>query len=145
MVKINVLAVGKLREPYWREAAEEYIKRLSRFCKLEVRELAERETLQEEAQDVLRAARGDLIVLAVEGKGLSSEQFARKIQLQCDGGRETTFVIGSSEGLDEAVKRAAKELVSFSAMTFPHRMMRVILLEQIYRAFMINSGSEYHK
>lgn len=145
MIKVNLVCVGKLKERYWREAQEEYAKRLSRFCKLEIRELPERNSLKEEAEDILKACRGYTIALAVEGKGKTSEAFAGEIGGLCDKGEEITFLIGSSCGMHESVKKAAKELLSFSEMTFPHQMMRVILLEQIYRAFMILSGSEYHK
>ena len=86
-----------------------------------------------------------MIALAVEGRSCSSEEFSRSLGALCDRGEEITFVIGSSCGLDSAVKARANELLSFSEMTFPHQMMRVILLEQIYRAFMIRAGSEYHK
>jgi len=110
-----------------------------------VRELPERATLKEEAEDILRNCRGYVIALAVEGKGCSSEQFARKIKSLGDKGEEITFVIGSSCGLHGSVKARADELLSFSEMTFPHQMMRVILAEQVYRAFMINAGAEYHK
>lgn len=145
MVKVNIVCVGKLKESYWRDAVGEYLKRLSRFCKVEIKELPERASLKEEAEDILRACRGYVFALAVEGKQCASEVFAKKIQSLCDRGEEITFVIGSSCGLDGSVKALAKELLSFSEMTFPHQMMRVILLEQIYRAFMINSGAEYHK
>ena len=145
MVKLTVVCVGKLKEGYLREAAAEYLKRLSRFCKIEVKELPERAAPKDEAEDILRALRGRVFVLAVEGKQRSSENFAREIKSSVDRGEEITFVIGSSCGLDERVKAAADELVSFSEMTFPHQLMRVILLEQIYRAFMINAGAEYHK
>ena len=145
MIKVNVVCVGKLKENYWREACAEYAKRLSRFCKIEVKELPERASLEEEAADILRFCRGHIIALAIEGSGCSSEVFARKLKGLCDRGEEITFVIGSSCGLSSGVKAAAKELLSFSEMTFPHQMMRVVLLEQIYRAFMINAGAEYHK
>ena len=145
MVKINFVVVGKLKESFYREAVAEYVKRLSRFCKTEIRELPERASLAEEAADILRALRGYTIALAVEGKGCSSPTFAKKLRALCDQGKEITFVIGSSCGLDESVKRAADELLSFSEMTFPHQLMRVILAEQVYRAFMINAGAEYHK
>ncbi|MDE5897148.1 MAG: 23S rRNA (pseudouridine(1915)-N(3))-methyltransferase RlmH [Clostridia bacterium] len=144
-MKVNFVCVGKLKERYWREAVEEYAKRLSRFCKTEIRELPERVSPKEEAEEILRACRGYVFALAVEGKGRSSEKFAEKIKTLCDRGEEMTFVIGSSCGLDGKVKAAANELLSFSEMTFPHQMMRVILLEQVYRAFMIVSGAEYHK
>ena len=145
MIKVNVVCVGKLKEKYWREAVEEYLKRLSRFCKAEIRELPERANPKEEAEEILRACCGYVIALAVEGKGCTSKQLAQKVGALCDKGEEITFVIGSSCGLDGRVKAEARELLSFSEMTFPHQMMRVILLEQIYRAFMINCGSEYHK
>ena len=145
MIKINLICVGKLKESYWRAAQEEYVKRLSRFCKAEVREVPERFTLKEEAENILRLCRGHTIALAAEGTGVSSETFAEKLGALCDRGEEITFVIGSSCGLDGSVKRSAKELISFSELTFPHQMMRVMLLEQIYRAFMILSGSVYHK
>lgn len=145
MVKVNFICVGKLKEEFFRGACAEYLKRLSRFCKAEVRELPERATLKEEAEDILRALKGRVFVLAVEGKGCSSRQFAKKVRSCCDRGEEITFVVGSSCGLDDSVKSRADELVSFSAMTFPHQLMRVILLEQVYRAFMINAGAEYHK
>ena len=145
MIKVTIVCVGKLKESYWRDAVNEYCKRLSRFCKTEIKELPERAGLKEEAEDILRACRGYVFALAVEGKQCPSEVFAEKVKALCDKGEEITFVIGSSCGLHESVKTAAKELLSFSQMTFPHQMMRVVLLEQIYRAFMINSGSEYHK
>ena len=144
MVKVNLVCVGKLKESYLREAAAEYLKRLSRFCKAEVIELPERATLEQESEDILKRLKGKVYVLAVEGKQCSSEAFAREIKAACDRGEELTFVIGSSCGLHENVKRGA-ELLSFSEMTFPHQLMRIILLEQIYRSFMINAGAEYHK
>lgn len=145
MIRITFACVGKLKKNYWRDAVAEYIKRLSRFCKTEIRELPERSSPKEEAEEILRACRGYVIALAVEGRGCSSEKLAEKLKALCDRGEEITFVIGSSCGLDGRVKAAANELLSFSEMTFPHQMMRVILLEQVYRAFMINAGGEYHK
>ncbi len=145
MVKVSLVCVGKLKEAFWRDAVAEYSKRLARFCKFEIRELAEGRTPEEEAQPVLRACKGHVIALAVEGKACSSEAFAEKLRSLCDRGEEITFVIGSSCGLSPRVKAAASELLSFSQMTFPHQLMRVILCEQIYRAFMIGAGAEYHK
>lgn len=145
MLKVNIVCVGKLKESWWRDAQSEYAKRLSRFCKLEIRELPERSSLDAEAVDILRALHGHVIALAVEGKGCSSEKLAAHVKELTDRGAEITFVIGSSCGLASDVKARADELLSFSEMTFPHQMMRVILLEQIYRAFMINAGAEYHK
>ena len=145
MYKINIVCVGKIKEEYLRLAIAEYVKRLSRFAKVEVKELPEGRSLSEEAAPILRAAKGFNVALCVEGQKLSSEAFAQKIKTQCDKGEEISFIIGSSYGLDRTVKNNADLKLSFSDMTFPHQLMRVILLEQIYRAFMINSGSEYHK
>ena len=145
MLKLNIVCVGKLKEDYLTDAVNEYVKRLSRFCKTEIIELAERNSPKEEAESILRACKGYTVALAVEGKKCSSEQFASKVQAVFDKGESLTFVIGSSCGLDSSVKAQADELLSFSDMTFPHQLMRVILVEQLYRAFMINSGSKYHK
>ncbi|MBO5046402.1 MAG: 23S rRNA (pseudouridine(1915)-N(3))-methyltransferase RlmH [Clostridia bacterium] len=144
-MKVNFVVVGKIKESFYREAVAEYQKRLSRFCKLEIKELPERASLKEEAEDILRAAKGYVIALAIEGKEHSSEALAKKLRILCDKGEEITFLIGSSHGLDASVKQSANELLSFSPMTFPHQLMRVILAEQVYRAFMINAGAEYHK
>ena len=145
MIKVNFVCVGNLKEKFFVDAANEYLKRLSRYCRAEVKEIAERCTPEEEADDILRALRGTVIVLAVEGKKLSSEGFAARLKRIADAGGEITFVIGSSEGLSERVKARADGLLSFSDMTFPHRLMRVMLLEQTYRAFSINAGAKYHK
>lgn len=145
MQKIRIVAVGKLKESFWREAVAEYVKRLSRFASVEIREIAERETLEEEAKDILAACRGYVIALAVEGEKLSSEGFASLLKKRTDEGKEITFVIGSSCGLAAEVKRAADFKLSFSDMTLPHQLMRVVLCEQVYRAFMINCGAVYHK
>ena len=145
MQKINIVCVGKLKEKFFSDAVNEYLKRLSRFACVTVRELAEKRTLREEAENILKELRGACVVLAVEGKKLSSETFAEKMKRFADEGKEVTFVIGSSCGLSESVKARADLLLSFSDMTFPHQLMRVILCEQIYRAFMINGGGEYHK
>ena len=145
MQKINVVCVGIIKEEFFRDATAEYLKRLSRFAKVEVKELAEGKDLEEEAQSIFRAAKGYVIALCVEGVKLSSEKMASHVKTLCDKGSEITFIIGSSFGLSNAVKDKADLKLSFSDMTFPHQLMRVILLEQIYRAFMINSGSTYHK
>lgn len=145
MIKINVVCVGKLKEEYLRAACAEYLKRLSRFARVTVTELPEGKNPAAEAAGVLRACKGRTVALCVEGEKLSSEGFAAFIGSCVDAGDEATFVIGSSLGLDISVKSAAEKKLSFSDMTFPHQLMRVILLEQIYRAFMINGGGEYHK
>lgn len=145
MNKVNIVCVGKIKEEYFRSACAEYVKRLSRFCKLDIKELAEGRTIREEAPSVLNAAKGYKIALCVEGETLSSFALADRIKKLTDRGEEISFIIGSSCGLDESVKQSADLRLSFSLMTFPHQLMRVILLEQIYRSFMIISGSEYHK
>lgn len=145
MQKIRIVAVGKLKESFWREAVAEYTKRLFRFASVEIKEIAERATIEEEADDILSACRGYVIALAIEGEKISSENFASLIKKQTDEGKEITFLIGSSCGLDKRVKIAADYRLSFSDMTLPHQLMRVVLCEQIYRAFMINAGATYHK
>ncbi|MBQ7879502.1 MAG: 23S rRNA (pseudouridine(1915)-N(3))-methyltransferase RlmH [Clostridia bacterium] len=145
MQKITIVAVGKIKEAFYRDAVAEYAKRLSRFVKLEIRELAEGASLQAEGADILRACKGYTVALAVEGEKLSSEGLAAKIKKCTDAGKDMTFIIGSSCGLSDEVKNAADHKLSFSDMTFPHQLMRVILCEQIYRAFMINAGATYHK
>ncbi len=145
MQKINIVCIGKIKEKFYKDAVEEYLKRLSRFAKVEIVELAERKTLQEEAAYILKAAKGKIIALCIEGKKLSSEELAQTVKSFTDSGEECTFIIGSSCGLNNSVKEAAHLKLSFSDMTFPHQLMRVILLEQIYRSFMINGGGEYHK
>lgn len=145
MIKINIVCVGKIKEQFYRDAVAEYVKRLSRFCRAEICELSEGRSLEEEGEAILRRVRGYVIALCVEGQKLSSTGLAARIKQLCDGGEEITFIIGSSCGLAEKVKAAARLKLSFSDMTFPHQLMRVILCEQIYRAFMINGGGEYHK
>lgn len=145
MNKVNIVCVGKIKEKFYTDAVNEYIKRMSRFAKVSVVELCERETPQKECDSILKALKGYVVALAVEGEKTDSLSLAKKMRTLLDAGKELTFVIGSSCGLDERVKAAADWKLSFSDMTFPHQLMRVILCEQIYRAFMINAGSEYHK
>lgn len=145
MQKICFAVVGKIKESFYREAVAEYVKRLSRFAKVEIKELAEGTDPEAEAEDILRACKGYVIALAVEGEKLSSEGLAKKMKKLSDEGKDVTFVIGSSCGLSERVKQKADYKLSFSDMTFPHQLMRVILAEQVYRAFMINAGATYHK
>ena len=155
-MNVTVIHVGNLKESYYREAVAEYEKRLSRFCRVKNIEIKEEktpdqpnkneisETLEAEGKRILSALpeRSYKIALCVEGKQYSSEQLAATIE-KCQS--DVTFIIGGSYGLSDEVKKACDERISVSKMTFPHRLMRVILAEQIYRAFMINSGGEYHK
>ena len=145
MQKIYFVVVGKIKESFYREAVAEYVKRLSRFAKVEIKELSEGANPEAEADEILRACKGYTIALAVEGEKSSSEKLAKKIQSLTDAGKDISFVIGSSCGLSDRVKNAADYKLSFSDMTFPHQLMRVILAEQVYRAYMINAGSTYHK
>ncbi len=159
MIKITLICLGKLKEKYLADAVLEYTKRLSRYCKLEIAELepirlsekpsqAEIDSaLSREAEMIIKKipANSDIFTLCVEGKPLSSEKFAENIALSQNSGKNLVFIIGSSYGLSERVKSLSKLRLSFSAMTFPHQLFRVLLLEQIYRAFKINEGSAYHK
>lgn len=145
MQKIQFVVVGKIKESFYREAVAEYVKRLSRFAKVEIKELPEGANPEAEADDILRSCKGYIIALAIEGEKLSSESLAKRMQKLTDEGKDISFVIGSSCGLAERVKKAADFKLSFSDMTFPHQLMRVILAEQVYRAFMINAGGTYHK
>ena len=159
MLTVKVICVGKLKEREYAELCSEYLKRLSRFCRAEVVQLEEQrlperpsaaqiaEALRRES-DAVRAAipRGACTVaLCVEGKGMTSEAFAAKLEAVAQTTDKLCFLVGGSHGLDESLKRDAALRLSFSQMTFPHHLFRVMLLEQIYRAFSINSGSQYHK
>ncbi|MBR1867137.1 MAG: 23S rRNA (pseudouridine(1915)-N(3))-methyltransferase RlmH [Clostridia bacterium] len=156
-MKIRVVAVGKVKEKYFREAIEEYSVRLSRFCEFSVSEVKEenydkptpalvKKIIADEGERIKKAIKGYTVVFSPEGKKYSSEGFADRIKKLTDEGvGEISFVIGGSYGIDGEVKRAAKESVSFSDMTFPHTLARVMALEQLYRAFMIITGSVYNK
>ncbi|MCI8861942.1 MAG: 23S rRNA (pseudouridine(1915)-N(3))-methyltransferase RlmH [Lachnospiraceae bacterium] len=159
-MKITCVAVGKIKEMYFSEAVKEYAKRLSRYCKLEIVELPDEKTpdgasaaeeaaiLEREGERILKAVREDayVIALAIEGKALDSVEFSRRLErLGVEGKSHIVFVIGGSLGLSPAVMKRADESVSFSRMTFPHQLMRVILLEQVYRGFRIMKGEPYHK
>jgi len=159
-MNITIIAVGKLKERYLKEAVEEYSKRLSKYCKLDIIEVAdekapenmsraeEEAVKQKEGQAILKHIKNDTyaIALAIEGKMLSSEGFSEFIDgLGIKGKSNIAFIIGGSLGLSDEVLRRADYKLSFSPMTFPHQLMRVILLEQIYRGFKIIRGEVYHK
>ena len=160
MQKVTVLCVGKLKEPFYMQAVSEYQKRLSRHCKLEIVELPEQklsdapsdaeieQSLQKEAaliEEKLPKG-GALIAMCVEGTELSSVQLSQKMQqFASRGASQLTFLIGSSFGLHPSIKQRADFRLSVSPMTFPHHLFRVMLLEQIYRAYQIESGTKYHK
>lgn len=146
-MNITILCVGKLKEKYWTEAAAEYRKRLSRYCTITVEELKE-ENPEVEGQNILKRLKKDTFVITLEihGKALSSEELSSKLQeLALEGKSDITFVIGGSDGLSEEVSRRSDLKLSFSRMTFPHQMIRIFLLEQIYRSFKIMKGETYHK
>ena len=160
MLQINILYVGNIKDSYLAAAVTEYEKRLSAFSKIRNIEIKEEklpenlsaaeiaQTLHKEGDRLLAAlpAKSYKIALCVEGTELSSEAFSEKLSVAAVSGySEFTFVIGSSFGMDERVKRVADFRLSVSRMTFPHRLMRVILLEQIYRAMNLLSGGKYHK
>lgn len=159
MIKVTVIALGKLKEKYLGEAQKEYSKRLSRYSDLNIIELepvrlpdnpsqAEIDNaLDKECEMILKKIpqNSKVFTLCVEGKGMSSPEFAKKIESISNMGNNIVFIIGSSYGLSETVKKQSDTRLSVSAMTFPHQLFRVMLLEQIYRAFKIIEGSTYHK
>lgn len=159
-MKIMLICVGKLKEKYLSQGVEEYLKRLSRYCTLEITELADEKTpdhageaLEElikkkEGERILKVLKEDTycIALAIDGKMLSSEELAEKIDsLGVSGTSHISFVIGGSLGLSDEVLKRADYKLSFSRMTFPHQLMRMILLEQIYRSYRIIHNQPYHK
>lgn len=159
-MRITVVCVGKLKEKYWQAAVAEYSKRLGRYHKLEIVELAdekapetmsqaqEEEVKQKEGERILKALKDDafVIALAIEGKMMTSEELSAFLEKKAVGGiSHIAFVIGGSLGLSPAVMARADYALSFSPMTFPHQMMRVVLLEQIYRAEKIRRKEPYHK
>ena len=147
---IYIVCVGNLKEKYLSDACKEYLKRISRYHKVEVVELKESTlspyylALKEEAKEISKHLKGYVIKMAINGNQLSSEKLSEKIQqIQLQGNSNITFVIGSSHGLDESIISSYD--LSISKMTFPHQLTRVILLEQIYRAFCIINNTPYHK
>ena len=159
-MNITVIAIGKLKEKYWTDAVKEYSKRLGSYCSLNIIELKESPLRANpsaadelavkvaEGTDILSKIKPSdfVITLEIKGKGLSSEQLADKIEdLAINGKSSIVFVIGGSLGLSPEVSKRSDFKLSFSAMTFPHQMMRVILLEQIYRSFKIIRNEAYHK
>ncbi len=146
VIKVNIVAVGRLKESFFEEAVAEYVKRLARFCSVKVMEIPDGKSPEAEGAEILKKLTGCVILCDVQGKLISSEDLATIIDTKVSGGKsELTFVIGGSEGLSEAVKKVGEEKISFGRVTFPHRLMRVILAEQVYRAFTILNGTPYHK
>lgn len=159
-MKITIIGVGKIKEKYFTLAIDEYSKRLSRYCKLEIIEVSDEKTPDQaseaeenqikriEGDRILKQIKNDgfVIALAIEGNILSSTELADKIEkLGVGGTSHLIFIIGGSLGLSNEVLSRADYKLSFSKMTFPHQLMRVVLLEQIYRAYRINTNQPYHK
>lgn len=155
MYKLSVIAVGKLKEPFWRDAVREYEKRLSPFAKVRVIEVPDipfrsaaeaPATLAAEARTLRKALPKNafVIALAKEGRALSSEAFAEFLRREGEGGRETAFVIGGPLGLDAELAREAQAVLSLSSLTFTHGEARAVLFEQLYRAMTILAGKSYH-
>lgn len=157
MLKITIRAIGRLAEKWQREAVEMYEERLQPFCRLTIVELPEghggsakpdiSKTQSEEKRSLERGIPADAYVIALDerGKSLDSATFAKTVGQQIDEGREIIFLIGGSWGLDKELRLRADLVLSLGAMTFPHGIARVLLMEQLYRAMMIKGGREYHK
>lgn len=150
MLTIQIIAVGKIKEKFYKDAIDEYKKRLSRFCKFVITEIPDfpdnDDSITKEAQLILPKIKGTCIPLCIEGKQLDSIGLAQFIKDEAVSGcSHISFIIGGSNGLHDDIKKAGKLKLSFSKMTFPHQLMRVILTEQIYRAFKIINNENYHK
>lgn len=154
-MKIKLVAVGNLKDSYWKDACNEYLKRLKRFAEVTVVEIPE-ETIAENATQIetaknkegtriLQAVKEKMYLLSLDGEQLTSEKFAEYIKEDYDLGRAVTFVIGGSYGTSNEVNKRADKKIAFGKITFPHRLMRVVFLEQLYRAFTINNNISYHK
>lgn len=156
MITINVVCVGLLKEKYWVDAINEYKKRLSAFCNFNIYEVKEGLVAKTEGEILIakkqesnylsKYKKGYCIALEINGKQLSSEQFADKIKSLSNLGKsEITFFIGGSNGIEEEFSKSLDYQISFGKLTYPHQLMRVVLTEQIYRAFMIINNRSYHK
>ena len=159
-MKISILCVGKVKEKFYREAIDEFTKRLSRYCKLEIIEVSDEKTEEQSSETEIRLVKekeGErilakvpdsayVVALAIEGNQLDSEELAKKMeQWNVSGVSHMVFIIGGSLGLAPKVLNRADFKLSFSKMTFPHQLMRVVLLEQVYRSFRIRNNEPYHK
>lgn len=160
MIAVNIICVGKLKESYLRDASAEYVKRLGAFCKLSIIEIQPKRLPDQPSEAELAAAlsaegkqisakipqNSKVIAMCIEGSQMSSKQLAKQFEADAVSGTGSlSFIIGGSFGLSDDVKKCADLKLSMSKMTFPHQLARVMLLEQIYRAFQINSGGKYHK
>lgn len=159
MLTINVICVGKLKEKFFKDAVDEYSKRLSRYCKLEITELSDekipnnpsdkqiQEIKEKECNNIISHIKKDSYIISLDltGKQLSSEELSIRLDNLCLSTSHITFIIGGSLGLTKNVLSMSNSILSFSKMTFPHQLIRIFLLEQIYRAFKISAGETYHK
>lgn len=156
-MNITLIAIGKLKERFWTDACDEYLKRLRPYAQVEIKELADvdpgkaggvQPALQKEGAAILAAIpeRSHVILMAIDGRQRSSEQIAARLdELALSGDSNLVFVIGGSDGVEKTVRDRAHETLSFGPITLPHNLARVVLLEQIYRAFKISRGEPYHK
>ncbi len=149
---IDLICVGNLKEKFSKDAQNEYLKRLSAFAKVNIIEVKEQNALNnpasiilKEGEEILKNLSGYAIACDINSKEYSSEEFSKKLEALMQTNSHITFVIGGSYGLSNEVKNVCKEKMSFGKMTFPHNLFRIMLLEQIYRAFTIISGKTYHK
>lgn len=150
---IKIICLGKIKEKFYQEAEKEYLKRLSKYTKIEIIELEDIKdsdinfALTKEKENILNhlKPKDNIIILDIKGKSYTSEEFSHLINEELTYNSNITFIIGSSNGLHEDIKRLATKKVSFSSLTFPHQLFRVILLEQIYRGFKIINNEQYHK
>ena len=159
MIGVKLIALGTLKEAYWRDAAAEYEKRLGGFCRMEIVQLKEErlsenptegeihQALEKEAEKIFAQIppKAYRVALCVEGKQLSSEELAQALDRIGETHGEVCFIIGSSFGLSDRVKQSCQMKLSVSKLTFPHQLMRVLLLETVYRSFHILKGTRYHK
>ena len=149
MKKLELLCVGKIKEDYLNAGINEYLKRLGRYCSVSVREIPDRRddggAREAESADILAAKSGYTVLADLKGRELTSEQFSAALEKAYLTNDKVQFVIGGSRGVTDEVRRRADLAVSFGKFTFPHRLMRLIAVEQLYRAFTISAGTSYHK
>ena len=152
MINVKIVCVGNLKERFWKDAADEYLKRLTKFCKIKVIEIQEQNKYQDvnkiielEGKKIIENLEGENYLLDIYGKEYTSEEFASLIEKETLKTIIITFVIGGSYGVSDDVKKKISNKISFGKVTYPHNLARIILLEQIYRSFMIESGARYHK
>lgn len=150
---IKIICLGKIKEQFFKDAEAEYVKRITKYSKIDLIELPDekdtniQQCLKKESENILKhlKEKDNIIILDINGTQKTSEEFSKMINEELTNSSNITFIIGSSNGLDEKIKKLTNKKISFSKMTFPHQMFRVILLEQIYRGFKIINNESYHK